>query len=134
MLSMSLDGYFEGPGGELDWHRVDEELHQHFNDLLAPMSVFIDGRVNYELMASYWPHADEDPSATPQERVRAYLARHAQARLLTDASARRVERQDRARRRARGGCVPARSCCGWHFEPSRTTTSRSCRRLRSNAP
>ena len=68
MLSMSLDGYFEGPGGELDWHSVDEELHQHFNDLLAPMSVFIDGRVNYELMASYWPHADEDPSATVQER------------------------------------------------------------------
>src|SRR5438132_14401850 len=65
---MSLDGYFEGPGGELDWHSVDEELHQYFNDVLAPMSVFIDGRVNYELMASYWPHADEDPSATVQER------------------------------------------------------------------
>src|SRR5205809_6107302 len=32
------------------------------------MSVFIDGRVNYELMASYWPHADEDPSASAQER------------------------------------------------------------------
>jgi dihydrofolate reductase len=68
MLSMSLDGYFEGPARELDWHRVDEELHQHFNDVLAPMSVFIDGRVNYELMAGYWPHADEDPSATAPER------------------------------------------------------------------
>src|SRR5215472_3611011 len=68
MLSMSLDGYFEGPGGELDWHNIDEELHQHFNDVLAAMSVFMDGRVNYELMASYWPHADEDPSATAQER------------------------------------------------------------------
>ena len=67
-LNMSLDGYFEGPGRELDWHSVDEELHQHFNDVLAPMSVFIDGRVNYELMASYWPHADEDPSASMQER------------------------------------------------------------------
>ena len=67
-MNMSLDGYFEGPGRELDWHSVDDELHQHFNDVLAPMSVFIDGRVNYELMASYWPHADEDPSATVQER------------------------------------------------------------------
>ena len=53
---MSLDGYFEGPGGELDWH------------VLAPIRVFIDGRVNYELMAGYWPRADEDPSATVQER------------------------------------------------------------------
>ena len=69
MLSMSLDGYVEGPGGELDWHSVDEELHQHFNDLLAPMWVFIDARVNYELMASsHWPRADQDPSATVQER------------------------------------------------------------------
>ena len=72
---MSFDGYFEGPGGELDWHSVDEELHQHFNDVLAPMSVFIDGRVNYELMASYWTHADEDPSATAQEREFAQIWR-----------------------------------------------------------
>ena len=63
-LSMSLDGYFEGPGRELDWHQVDDELHRHFNEVLAPMSVFIDGRVNYELMAQYWPHADEDPNAS----------------------------------------------------------------------
>lgn len=52
MLSMSLDGYFEGPRGEFDWHNIDEELHQHFNHVLAPMSVFIDGCVNYELMAN----------------------------------------------------------------------------------
>ena len=67
-LNMSLDGYFEGPARELDWHLVDQELHQHFNDELASMSAFIDGRINYELMAQYWPHADEDPSASPQER------------------------------------------------------------------
>src|SRR5690348_11978757 len=67
-LSMSVDGFFEGPGRELDWHQVDDELHQHFNDVLARMSVFIDGRVNYELMAAYWPHADEDPNASPPER------------------------------------------------------------------
>ena len=30
-LSMSVDGYFEGPGRELDWHQVDDELHRHFN-------------------------------------------------------------------------------------------------------
>jgi dihydrofolate reductase len=68
MLSMSLDGYFEGPARELDWHLVDEELHRHFNQQLAPMSAFIDGRVNYELMAQYWPHADEDPTASAPVR------------------------------------------------------------------
>ncbi|NES27330.1 dihydrofolate reductase [Micromonospora terminaliae] len=67
-MSVSLDGCFEGPGGDLSWHRVDDELHQHFNDELRGMSAFLDGRRNYELMGSYWPTADQDPAASPQER------------------------------------------------------------------
>jgi dihydrofolate reductase len=63
--SVSLDGYFEGPGRDISWHRVDEELHAYFNDSLAPMSVFLDGRVTHELMASFWPAAAEDPDAAP---------------------------------------------------------------------
>jgi dihydrofolate reductase len=63
MMSVSLDGYFEGPNRELDWQLVDEELHVHFNEWLATMSAFLDGRVTYELMAGYWPTADADPAA-----------------------------------------------------------------------
>jgi dihydrofolate reductase len=62
-LSISLDGFFAGPAGELDWHLVDEELHQHFNDQLAPAAAFLDGRVMHELMAEFWPTADADPAA-----------------------------------------------------------------------
>jgi dihydrofolate reductase len=64
-MSVSLDGYMAGPDGELDWHRVDDELHQHFNEDLAAMSAFLDGRVTYELMAGFWPTADADPASTP---------------------------------------------------------------------
>jgi dihydrofolate reductase len=63
-MSISLDGYFEGPDHDLSWHRVDDELHQHFNDRLAAMSAFLDGRVTYELMADFWPTADLDPSSS----------------------------------------------------------------------
>jgi dihydrofolate reductase len=63
--SVSLDGYFEGPDHDLSWHRVDEELHAYFNDSLAGMSVFLDGRVTHELMASFWPDRAEDPDAEP---------------------------------------------------------------------
>ncbi|MFI6938731.1 dihydrofolate reductase family protein [Streptomyces sp. NPDC050418] len=66
-LSVSLDGFFEGPDGGLDWHLVDEELHQHFNDELRTMSAFLDGRVDFEMMSAYWPTADEDPEASPAE-------------------------------------------------------------------
>jgi dihydrofolate reductase len=63
-MSVSLDGYMAGPNGELDWQLVDEELHDHFNEQLRDMSAFLDGRVSYELMAAYWPTADEDPEAS----------------------------------------------------------------------
>ena len=67
MMSVSLDGFFEGPDRELDWHMVDDELHRHFNEELGAMGGFLDGRVTYELMAGYWPTADEDPSSTGPE-------------------------------------------------------------------
>lgn len=62
MMSVSLDGFMEGPNRELDWQFIDDELHTHFNEELAAMSLFLDGRVTHELMAGFWPTADGDPS------------------------------------------------------------------------
>ena len=64
MMSVSLDGFFEGPDRELDWQLVDDELHGHFNEELRSMGAFLDGRVTFELMAGFWPTADSDPSST----------------------------------------------------------------------
>jgi len=64
MMSVSLDGFMEGPERELDWHLVDDELHSHFNDQLREMSASLYGRVMYELMARFWPTADQDPSSS----------------------------------------------------------------------
>jgi dihydrofolate reductase len=63
MMSVSVDGFMEGPNRELDWHLVDDEVHRDFNARLGAMSAFLDGRVTYELMADYWPTADADPDA-----------------------------------------------------------------------
>jgi dihydrofolate reductase len=64
-MSVSLDGYIEGPNREIDWHLVDDELHSYVNEQLRGMSAFLSGRVTYELMAGVWPTADTDPSSTP---------------------------------------------------------------------
>ncbi|MER7107560.1 dihydrofolate reductase family protein [Streptomyces sp. NPDC000229] len=61
-MSVSLDGFMEGPNRELDWHLVDDELHGHFNEELAAVGAFMSGRVTHELMADFWPTADADPS------------------------------------------------------------------------
>ena len=63
-MSVSLDGFIEGPNREIDWHKVDEELHSHFNEELRAMGAFLSGRVTYELMAAFWPTADADPAST----------------------------------------------------------------------
>lgn len=35
-MSISLDGFIEGPNRELDWHMVDDELHNHLMKSSAP--------------------------------------------------------------------------------------------------
>jgi dihydrofolate reductase len=64
MSSVSVDGFFAGPHGELDWHLVDDEVHADFNEVLGAMGAFLDGRVTYELMAEFWPTADADPASS----------------------------------------------------------------------
>jgi dihydrofolate reductase len=63
-MSVSLDGFIEGPDRQIDWHRVDDELHNHFNERLGTMGAFLSGRVTHELMAEFWPTADTDPAST----------------------------------------------------------------------
>jgi dihydrofolate reductase len=66
-LGISLDGFIEGPDRDISWHRVDEELHAYFNEKFAAFDAFVSGRVTYEMMAEYWPTADENPDSTPAE-------------------------------------------------------------------
>ena len=55
---VTLDGYFEGPSKEIDWHNVDAEFNEYAIDMLNSVDALIFGRVTYELMASYWPTPD----------------------------------------------------------------------------
>lgn len=66
-MQTSLDGRTEGPNGEFDWPDVQRELHTHFVDTLRDAGTFVYGRRTYELMASYWPTADEQPTSTPMQ-------------------------------------------------------------------
>jgi dihydrofolate reductase len=63
-INLSVDGYAD--------HTVavgaDDELHDFYTDLLGFTEIALLGRVTYELMAAYWPHAHEDPETTPAMR------------------------------------------------------------------
>jgi dihydrofolate reductase len=63
---VTLDGFFAGPNGEIDWFVWDEEIEQFSKDFLAgSIDTILFGRVTYELMAGYWPVTTaEDPIIT----------------------------------------------------------------------
>jgi dihydrofolate reductase len=65
MMSISVDGFMAGVDGDIGWHRVDDELHWHFNEYLSTVRAFLSGRVTHELMAGFWPTADTRPESTP---------------------------------------------------------------------
>ncbi len=51
----TLDGFFAGPKGEIDWHNVDGEFNEFAIQQLNTVGGLIFGRITYQLMASYWP-------------------------------------------------------------------------------
>jgi dihydrofolate reductase len=60
----SLDGYFEGPDRDINWHNVDEEFNKFAEQQTDEFGALLFGRVTYELMAGYWPTEDakrDDP-------------------------------------------------------------------------
>lgn len=61
-MLISVDGYFEGPEKELNWHNVDEEFNEFAIDQLDSVDTLLFGKVTYEMMASYWstPAAKSD--------------------------------------------------------------------------
>jgi len=63
-LQVSLDGYFAGPNGEIDWFKnnPDPEFEAFSLERAQGNSTLLFGRTTYEMMSSAWPsdeaHAD----------------------------------------------------------------------------
>lgn len=98
-LSASLDGYIAAEGDDISWSDPDEELHRFWNDHARTVTTSLYGRKLYELMAAYWPTADEDPDASPVTvdfaRVWRATPRIVFSRTLTEVSHNsRLERGD----------------------------------------
>jgi dihydrofolate reductase len=56
-INMTVDGFCD--------HTAiipDEEIHQHYNDLLSNAGALLYGRITYQLMESYWPLVVKNPT------------------------------------------------------------------------
>src|SRR6476619_5261082 len=56
-LNMTLDGFCDHTA-----MIADEEIHQHYNDLLRSANTLIYGRKTYQLMESYWTFVVKNPT------------------------------------------------------------------------
>ena len=54
---VTVDGFFSGPNGELDWFIQDDELDKFAKELIDSVETILYGRVTYQMMAGYWPQA-----------------------------------------------------------------------------
>ena len=56
-LNMSLDGFCDHTA-----MIADDEIHEHYNDVLRNADTLIYGRITYQLMESYWPSIVKNPT------------------------------------------------------------------------
>jgi dihydrofolate reductase len=62
-MNVSLDLLIEqvdGDNGAGEWLRITEQLHREFNARTRDTALIVHGRVFYEIMEDFWPHAHED--------------------------------------------------------------------------
>lgn len=61
-LEVSVDGFIEGPNGEMDWAMMeDEETWRDVFEMLAHIDTFILGRKMYPVYEQYWLAVLTDP-------------------------------------------------------------------------
>jgi len=61
-MNMTLDGYCDHTAGI-----ADDELHEHYNELMLDADLLLYGRITYQLMESYWPTIVENPTGIKAE-------------------------------------------------------------------
>ena len=56
-INMTLDGFCDHTA-----MTADEEIHEHFNEMLRNAGTLLYGRTTYQMMESYWPSLVKNPS------------------------------------------------------------------------
>jgi dihydrofolate reductase len=56
-INITLDGFCDHTAMV-----ADDELHQHYNDLLSSADTLLYGRITYQMMEDYWPGLVKNPS------------------------------------------------------------------------
>jgi len=61
-INMTLDGYCDHTA-----IIADDEIHQHYSELLRNSGILLYGRITYQLMESYWPTIVRHPTGNKSD-------------------------------------------------------------------
>lgn len=56
-INMTVDGFCDHTAGI-----ADDEIHQHYSELLSSAGSVLYGRITYQLMESFWPSVAKNPT------------------------------------------------------------------------
>lgn len=77
-MMVSVDGKTARPDGSLDWFLTDRDFEDEMLSLFGNVDGMLFGRKSYQLLADYWPSADQPGAAdapggfTSKERAREF--------------------------------------------------------------
>lgn len=86
-MFVTLDGFIEGPNGELDFMAADDEIEEYINRMLGALDQMVFGRKAFELLAQYWPDAEQNPLAAadparPERHIEAARMMNAKEKIV----------------------------------------------------
>jgi dihydrofolate reductase len=82
-LAVTLDGFIEGPNGEIDWCIMDDDMD--FEGFISSVDTIFYGRVSYDA----WGHFQPDTNASPSDEM-LWTAIHSKNKIVFSSH----ERQD----------------------------------------
>jgi dihydrofolate reductase len=63
LMHLSLDGYYADTANGMQWVQMDDFIGDWVDKVIETCDTAVYGRVTYEMMASFWPTAEELPGA-----------------------------------------------------------------------
>lgn len=65
---ITLDGFFAGEDGNIDWHNVDDEFNKFAIEQTAEFGGIIFGKTTYKMFEEYWPGELTNPNTSEDDR------------------------------------------------------------------
>jgi dihydrofolate reductase len=75
LAHISLDGFMAGPGGDMSFITMDDEIADHIYPLIDSVDTAVYGRTTYQMMEGYWPSMvdSEEAGAHGRKHARWYV-------------------------------------------------------------